>query len=86
MTDEEIQARIEELEHEEQRLRTDERESAGDGPGGRVGLDAVRLDAIRIELDQLWDYLRQRRGLRGAGQDPDEAHMRDSGTVEDYWG
>jgi hypothetical protein len=51
-----------------------------------VARDAQRLEAIRIELDQLWDYLRQRRALRDAGQDPDNAQMRDPGTVERYWG
>jgi hypothetical protein len=86
MTDDEVQARIEKLEHEERQLRADEGKLAGEGPRGRVGLDASRLDSIRVELDQLWDYLRQRRALREAGQDPDEAQMRDSGTVEDYWG
>ena len=39
---------------------------------------------MRVELDRLWDYLRQRRALRGAGHDPDEARMRDAGTVADY--
>jgi len=52
----------------------------------QVARDAQRLEAIRIELDQLWDYLRQRRALRDAGQDPDNAQMRDPGTVERYWG
>jgi len=39
---------------------------------------------VRVELDRLWDYLRQRRALRDAGRDPNEARMRDAGTVEDY--
>jgi hypothetical protein len=41
---------------------------------------------VRIELDRLWDYLRQRRALRDAGQDPDGAALRDAGTVERYKG
>ena len=42
--------------------------------------------AIKVELDQLWDLLRQRRALRAAGRNPDDARMRDSETVERYLG
>jgi hypothetical protein len=31
-----------------------------------------------------WDLLRQRRALRDAGADPEEAQARDAGTVEGY--
>jgi hypothetical protein len=86
LDDEQVQARIEELEQEERRLRRDEREAADVEAGDRVASDAQRLEAVRIELDQLWDYLRQRRALRNAGQDPDGAQMRDPGTVERYLG
>jgi uncharacterized protein DUF2630 len=86
LTDEQVQARIEELEQEERRLRRDEREAAEIEEGNRVAADAQRLGAVRIELDQLWDYLRQRRALRAAGQDPDGAQMRDARTVERYLG
>jgi hypothetical protein len=85
MSDEQVQARIEELEQEERRLRRDEGE-ARPAEGDRVAADAERLDALRVELDRLWDYLRQRRALRDAGQDPDSAEMRDAGTVERYLG
>ncbi|MGZ4198221.1 MAG: DUF2630 family protein, partial [Solirubrobacteraceae bacterium] len=68
------------------RLRTDEGEAAEADADDQVARDAQRLEAIRIELDQLWDYLRQRRALRDAGQDPDNAQIRDPGTVERYWG
>jgi hypothetical protein len=44
----------------------------------------ARLDELKIQLDKTWDYLRQRRSLREAGDDPDQASMRDGGTVEDY--
>ena len=85
MNDEQVQARIEELEREEQRLRSDERAAADTaGTADRVGDDARRLEELRVELDRLWDYLRQRRALRDAGQDPDNAQMRDAGTVERY--
>lgn len=86
MNDEQVQERIEELEREERKLRADESEAAEADADEQVSRDAQRLEAIRIELDQLWDYLRQRRALRDAGQDPDNAQIRDPGTVERYWG
>ena len=86
VSDEQVLAVIEELEQEERKLRTDESEAAEADADDQVARDAQRLEAIRIELDQLWDYLRQRRALRDAGQDPDNAQMRDPGTVERYWG
>lgn len=43
-----------------------------------------RLNKIKVELDQCWDLLRQRRALRNAGQNPDDAKTRDSDTVENY--
>lgn len=86
LSDEQVQARIEELEQEERKLRTDEVEAAEADADEQVGRDAQRLEAIRVELDQLWDYLRQRRALRDAGQDPDNAQLRDPGTVERYLG
>jgi alpha-glucosidase len=86
MSDEQVQARIEELEQEERSLRRDEGEAAEAQADDQVATDASRLEAIRIELDQLWDYLRQRRALRDAGQDPDGAQLRDPGTVERYLG
>jgi hypothetical protein len=86
VSDEQVQAKIEELEQEERRLRSDEVAAADADADDQVARDAQRLEAIRIELDQLWDYLRQRRALRDAGQDPDNAQIRDPGTVERYWG
>jgi hypothetical protein len=85
-TDEQVQARIEELEREERELRRDEGEAAEADRDDRVAADAQRLEALRVELDRLWDYLRQRRARRDSGQDPDGATMRDAGTVERYLG
>jgi hypothetical protein len=86
LSDEQVQARIEELEQEELRLRQDEA-AAGDAErDDDVAADASRLAEIRVELDRLWDYLRQRRALRDAGGDPDDAQMRDADTVEGYEG
>lgn len=86
MDDDAIQARIDELERDEQRLRSDEQASAGRGRTDVVDEDAGRLREIKVELDQLWDLLRRRRALRSAGRNPDEAQMRDSQTVERYLG
>ncbi|MDX6641769.1 MAG: hypothetical protein QOF12_2780 [Solirubrobacteraceae bacterium] len=85
-SDEQIQARIDALEEEERRLRHDEGDAADAKSDERLAEDAQRLEAIKVELDQLWDYLRQRRALRDAGQDPADAQMRDAGTVERYLG
>jgi len=45
---------------------------------------AARLEALKIELDQSWDLLRQRRALREFGKDPDRAKVRPASVVEDY--
>ena len=86
MNDDQVQARIEELECEERRLRSDEQAAADTAGTERLAADASRLEEVRVELDRLWDYLRQRRALRAAGQDPDGAQMRDARTVERYLG
>ncbi|HXZ25126.1 MAG TPA: DUF2630 family protein, partial [Nitrospiria bacterium] len=36
------------------------------------------------ELDQCWDLLRQRRGLRDANANPDAAKVRPADVVERY--
>jgi hypothetical protein len=46
--------------------------------------DDARLKTVEVALDQCWDLLRQRRAKRHAGQDPDEAEVRDPSTVEGY--
>ena len=86
MDDEAIQARIDALEKQELRLRKEEQSSAEAGRTDVVSEDAGRLAQIKVELDQLWDLLRQRRALRAAGRNPDEAELRDSDTVERYLG
>ena len=48
--------------------------------------ETQRLSTVRTELDQCWDLLRQRRALRSAGRNPDDARMRDADTVERYLG
>jgi hypothetical protein len=46
--------------------------------------DRARLGKINVELDQAWDLLRQRKALRDAGRNPDEAHLRPPEIVENY--
>jgi hypothetical protein len=79
-TDEQITRKIEQLEEQRELLRSDESTTHGS-----VAADAGRLEEIRIELDRLWDLERQRRALREAGRNPDEAEERSEQTVEGYW-
>jgi Protein of unknown function (DUF2630) len=46
--------------------------------------DRARLSKIKVELDQYWDLLRQRRALEEFGENPDEAKIRPAKVVEDY--
>jgi Protein of unknown function (DUF2630) len=46
--------------------------------------DQVRLEEIRVELDQCWDLLRQRDARREFGQDPNQAKVRPASVVERY--
>jgi hypothetical protein len=78
MDDSQIHGTIEQLVAEEHELWA--RESAGTASDA----DRQRLDALKISLDQCWDLLRQRRALREAGRDPDDAHVRSPETVERY--
>jgi uncharacterized protein YjaG (DUF416 family) len=43
-----------------------------------------RLAKIKVELDQCWDLLRQRRALREFGRDPEQAKVRPPKVVENY--
>jgi len=83
MSDESIADRIERLVGEEHELR--HREQADSKNEERLEADQERFRDVEIELDRCWDLLRQRRALRDAGANPDEAHVRDADTVERYW-
>jgi hypothetical protein len=83
MSDESIADRIERLVHEEHELHTREEHDATDASA--LEGDRARLHDVQVELDRCWDLLRQRRALRSAGADPDEAVARDEKTVEGYW-
>jgi hypothetical protein len=82
MSDESIAARIERLVGEEHELRS--REQADRPDDDKLADDKRRLEEVEVELDRCWDLLRQRRALRDAGGDPDDAQARDEGTVEGY--
>ncbi|HET6506252.1 MAG TPA: DUF2630 family protein [Baekduia sp.] len=86
MDDDQIRARIEELEGEERKLRDEEGAAAETNHPEVIERDADRLSAIKVELDQLWDLLRRREAARRAGNDPDEQQLRGGGTVEGYLG
>lgn len=75
MNERSILQRVHDLVEEEHALR----QSAAGG-------DGERLNAIEQELDQCWDLLRQRRGKREFGDNPDEAAVRDARIVENYEG
>jgi len=78
MDDEQVLDRIDKLVQEEEALlHRHEGEGLDDD-------EHARLEELRVQLDKAYDYLRQRRALRRAGDDPDDASMRDGGTVESY--
>lgn len=83
MSDESVLNRIEQLVAEEHSLAS--REEADAKSPEALDDHRQRLEQVSIELDRCWDLLRQRRARRDAGQDPDEAHVRDADTVERYW-
>jgi hypothetical protein len=82
MSDQSIAARIEGLVAEEHELRS--REQTDSNRAELLEDDHQRLRAVEIELDRCWDLLRQRRALREAGSNPDDAQVRDPNTVERY--
>jgi hypothetical protein len=78
MDDSQIHTEIEKLVAEEHELW--ERESSGDADD----TDRRRIEQLKVSLDQCWDLLRQRRALREASRDPDEAEVRRPEVVERY--
>jgi hypothetical protein len=78
MDDQQVLDRIDKLVQEEEALlHRHEGEGLDDD-------EHARLDELKVQLDKAWDYLRQRRSLREAGDDPDGASVRDGGTVDGY--
>jgi hypothetical protein len=82
VSDEQVASRIEQLVAQEQELRS--REQGDRGDASALDSDRERLRAVAVELDRCWDLLRQRRALRDAGDDPDQAETRTADTVEHY--
>ena len=82
MSDESIAARIERLVSEEHELR--DREQVDSPDPAALEEPKERLRTVEVELDRCWDLLRQRRALRDAGSDPQQAAVRDADTVERY--
>jgi hypothetical protein len=80
MDDTDVITRINQFAAEEHELF--ERE----GRGEATDVDRKRLSELQVMLDQCWDLLHQRRAREAAGQDPDEAAVRDERTVEGYTG
>ncbi|HKT33268.1 MAG TPA: DUF2630 family protein [Nitrospira sp.] len=77
-TDQPVLAHIQELVNEEHHLFEK-------GERGQIGeTDRQKLAQVQVELDRCWDLLRQRRALRGVGQDPDLAQIRPAQVVENY--
>ncbi len=77
MDDREVIERIDALIDEEHGLHERHPDGLEDG-------ELDRLRDLEVQLDQCWDLLRQRRAKRHAGEDPDQAHVRDATTVEGY--
>ncbi len=75
MEDNQILKRIEKLSEEEESLYT---------RGNLTDEEIQHLHKMNVELDQCWDFLRQRRALRDAGRNPDQAHVRPEDIVENY--
>ncbi len=79
MDDKEILGQVQQLVDEEHGLRA--RVVAGEIS---VEEERQRLQHLETTLDQCWDLLRQRRALREAKGDPDQAKLRPTGEVEGY--
>ena len=75
MEDTEVIQHIEALVAEEEQLYSK----------GELTEDEIkRLHKLKVQLDQYWDFLRQRRAFRNAGENPDQAEIRSAKTVENY--
>jgi hypothetical protein len=79
MDDSQIMANIKNLVDEEHELR--ERLTRGEVTAAD---ERSRLRTLEESLDQCWDLLRQRRALKDAGENPDEAETRPASQVEGY--
>jgi Protein of unknown function (DUF2630) len=78
MDDRQVLSRIDELVQEEESLLSRHENE------GLSQDENARLAELKVQLDEAWDYLRQRRALRQHGFDPEDASLRGPGTVENY--
>ena len=78
VSDRPVLARIQELVDEEHSLFSKGAHRPSEGA------DLQRLSKVRVELDQCWDLLRQRRALRVSQGNPDTAQVRPADIVENY--
>ena len=76
MNDQELHQQIESLVAEEHALF--------DKGTGITADDRRRLGDVNVQLDRLWDLMRQRRAREEFGQDPDAVHERPPEVVENY--
>lgn len=79
MTDAEVVHKITQLMDEEHTIL-----HTGEQSGGLDDAQHERLNALKVEIDQEWDLLRQRRARRHAGLSAEEAEVRPAGVVEHY--
>jgi len=79
MDDRDVMRRVNELDAEEHELL-----ERGEAKMGLARDERARLQELHVELDRLWDLLRQRRARRHAGLDPDGAKLRSARVVEGY--
>jgi hypothetical protein len=81
MDDRQILSRIDELVQEEESLL-----HRHEGEDSLTKEEHARLGELKVQLDQAWDFLRQRRSLRQYGLSPEDASPRGPDTVEGYEG
>jgi len=74
-TDKSVLNHIDQLVKEEERLY---------GKGQVTVDDQKRLAELKVQLDQYWDLLRQRRALEEFDENPDRAKKRPAKIVENY--
>ena len=79
MADLDLLRQINALSSEEEQLYASA--SAGDGLSQD---ERDRLNAIKVELDRVYDLLHQRQARAAAGKNPDDARERSADVVERY--
>ena len=75
MEDNQVLKHIEKLAADEEHLYS---------KGNLTDDEVKQLHKMKVELDRYWDFLRQRRALRNANENPDDANIRSPNVVENY--